>query len=133
MSFIEVKGLGDDYEDTPVPEGEYELRIVDTREGRNKADTCDQITVLISVEDDEYPNSKTIFHYLTFPGGEDDDNVRRNKMRNLSRFLKLFEVPYEKNGLNSEDMLGLTANCVLTQEEYEGNISNRLRLPIPRQ
>lgn len=132
MSFLQVEGLGDDYEDEAVPEGSYNLRIVDTREGRNKADTCDQLTVLISVDDDEFPNSKTIFHYLTFPGEADDDNVRRNKMRNVTRFLKLFDVPYEKNGINSEDMVGNTADCVLTQEEYEGNISNRLRLPSTR-
>ena len=132
MSFLQVEGLGDDYEDEAVPEGSYGLRIVDTREGRNKADTCDQLTVLISVDDDELPNSKTIFHYLTFPGEADDDNVKRNKMRNVTRFLKLFDVPYEKNGINSEDMVGNTADCVLTQEEYEGNISNRLRLPSTR-
>ena len=132
MSFLQVEGLGDDYEDEAVPEGSYNLRIVDTREGRNKADTCDQLTVLISVDDDEFPNSKTIFHYLTFPGEADDDNVRRNKMRNVTRFLKLFDVPYEKNGINSEDMVVNTADCVLTQEEYEGNISNRLRLPSTR-
>lgn len=132
MSFLQVEGLGDDYEDEAVPEGSYGLRIVDTREGRNKADTCDQLTVLISVDDDEFPNSKTIFHYLTFPGEADDDNVKRNKMRNVTRFLKLFDVPYEKNGINSEDMVGNTADCVLTQEEYEGNISNRLRLPSTR-
>ena len=132
MSFLQVEGLGDDYEDEAVPEGSYGLRIVDTREGRNKADTCDQLTVLISVDDDEFPNSKTIFHYLTFPGEADDDNVKRNKMRNVTRFLKLFDVPYEKDGINSEDMVGNTADCVLTQEEYEGNISNRLRLPSTR-
>ena len=132
MSFLQVEGLGDDYEDEAVPEGSYNLRIVDTREGRNKADTCDQLTVLISVDDDEFPNSKTIFHYLTFPGEADDDNVKRNKMRNVTRFLKLFDVPYEKDGINSEDMVGNTADCVLTQEEYEGNISNRLRLPSTR-
>ena len=132
MSFLQVEGLGDDYEDEAVPEGSYNLRIVDTREGRNKADTCDQLTVLISVDDDEFPNSKTIFHYLTFPGEADDDNVRRNKMRNVTRFLKLFDVPYEKNGINSEDMVGNTADCVLPHEEYEGNISNRLRLPSTR-
>jgi hypothetical protein len=125
MSFLQVEGLGDDYEDEAVPEGSYGLRIVDTREGRNKADTCDQLTVLISVDDDEFPNSKTIFHYLTFPGEGDDDNVKRNKMRNVTRFLKLFDVQYEKDGINSEDMVGNTADCVLTQEEYEGNISNR--------
>ena len=132
MSFLQVEGLGDDYEDEAVPEGSYGLRIVDTREGRNKAATCDQLTVLISVDDDEFPNSKTIFHYLTFPGEADDDNVKRNKMRNVTRFLKLFDVPYEKDGINSEDMVGNTADCVLTQEEYEGNISNRLRLPSTR-
>ena len=53
-------------------------------------------------------------------------------MRNVTRFLKLFDVPYEKNGINSEDMVGNTADCVLTQEEYAGNISNRLRLPSTR-
>jgi hypothetical protein len=128
MPIIEVP-LGDSYEDAPVPEGEYDLRIQDVKDGRNKKDTANQSMVMIKVDDGEYPNAATIFHYLTYPGEGDTEEQVRGKMRNLTRFLKLFSVAYEKKGFNSEDLPGCTARATLTQEEYEGNITNRLRLP----
>lgn len=129
MPFIEVKGLGDEYEDEVVPEGNYDLRITDATDGRNKADTSDQIRVILQVENSEVANPGSIFHYLTFPNEGDDDDQRRGKMRNITRFLKIFSIPFEKNGVNSEDMNGATGNCLVVMDEYEGTPNNKLRLP----
>jgi hypothetical protein len=129
MPFIEVKGLGDEYEDEVVPEGNYDLRITDATDGRNKADTSDQIRVILSVENSEVSNPGAVFHYLTFPNEGDDDEQRRGKMRNITRFLKIFSVPFEKNGVNSEDIVGATGNCLVVMDEFEGIPNNKLRLP----
>jgi hypothetical protein len=133
MPFIEATGLGDDYEDQPVAEGNYNLRVYDARDGRNKANTCDQIVAILHIESEEdgtpVNGAGSIFHYLTFPATEDEDSVKRFKMRDISRFLHLFNVQFEKKGLNSEDMIGQTATCLVVQDEYEGNISNKLKLP----
>jgi|TARA_R110000824_G_scaffold11785_3_gene51731 hypothetical protein len=133
MAFVEVAGLGDDYEDQPVAEGNYNLRIQDARDGRNKANTCDQIVVIIHIDSEEggapTEGAGSIFHYLTFPADVDEDSVKRFKMRDISRFLHLFNVQFEKKGLNSEDMIGQTATCLVVQDEYEGKVSNKLKLP----
>lgn len=129
MPFIEVEGLGDDYEDVIVPESSYNLRVIDAKDQRNKENTCDQILCLIKVEDSEYPNPATIFHYLTFPGPGDDTQKRRDKMRFVTRFLKTFNVAFEKNGVNSEDITGSTASSVLVkQDDYEGVTKNVIQL-----
>ena len=116
MAFIEVKGLGDDYEDRPVPEDTYTLRIRQIKEQTAKDGVSDQIVVIIEIDSAEFPDAASIFHYLTFPSGEDSDDVRRTKMRMNARFLKLFDVPFEKNGLNSEDMVGCEADDVLVKK-----------------
>jgi hypothetical protein len=133
MPFIEVEGLGDDYEDHPVAEGTYQLRISDAKDGRNKANTCDQIVVIIQIDSEEdgtpVEGAGAIFHYLTFTADDDTDDVKKFKMRDISRFLHLFNVQFEKKGLNSEDMVGQTGICLVVQDEYEGNVSNKLKLP----
>jgi hypothetical protein len=129
MSFIEVQGLGDDYEDKPVPEGEYTVRVNNIEERTAKDGVSPQIMVMCNVEDNDYPNSATIFYYLTFPSDQDDDEKRRTKMRMNTRFLTKFNVPFEKKGFNAEDIVGCSATCLLKQEEYEGAIKNAIVLP----
>jgi len=128
--FIEFKDdLTEDYADKAVPEGEYRLRISDANDGRNKKDTADQTEVRLIVEDPDYPNAGMVFHYLTCPSDEDDSRQRRAKMRNITTFLKLFNVPFESKGFNSEDLVGQSADGVLlVQSEYEGRVSNKLRI-----
>jgi len=129
MPFIEIKGLGDDYEDEVVAEGMYDLRVTDASDGRNKADTADQIRVILNIENSDVENPGAVFHYLTFPCEDDNKEQRRGKMRNISRFLKTFNIPFEKNGVNSEDMIGATGNCLIVGDEFEGTPNNKLRLP----
>jgi len=130
MSFIEIEGLGDDYEDKPVPEGEYEVRVEDIKEQTAKDGKSVQIMCMIKVQHPDFPDSATIFHYLTFPNDDDDTEKRRTKMRMNGRFLKAFGVKFEKKGFNGEDIIGCTAMLGLKQEEYEGSVRNSLMLPV---
>lgn len=133
MAFIEVEGLGDDYEDKPVPEGPYDLRCDDIKEQTAKDGKSQQVMVMIKVQDPDYPDAATIFHYLTFPCADDDADKRRTKMRMNGRFLEKFKVPYEKKGFNAEDIRGATANCLLKQREFEGAMRNELSLPATQE
>jgi hypothetical protein len=129
MSFIEVQGLGDDYEDKPVPEGEYQLRVEDIKQQTARDGSSPQVLCMIKVDDSEYPDAATIFHYLTFPSPDDEPDKRRTKMRMNGRFLEKFGVKFEKKGFNAEDIVGCTALCGVKQGEFEGTIRNELVLP----
>ncbi len=129
MPFIEIsEDLNEDYEDKPVAEGEYDLRIIAANDKRNKADTGEITEIIIEIEGDEGEGAANVFHYLSYPSEDDDKKKARSKMRFLTDFLKLFEVPFETNGFNSEDLVGCTARGLLSQEEYEGRVSNKLKV-----
>ena len=126
MPIVEAD-FGKDYEDKPVPEGKYDLRIRDAKDQKSK-DGATQILCMIDIEGEE--GSGTIFHYLTLPTKNDDDKKTRDKMRFIARFLALFDISYDKDGFNTEDLPGSTASDVsLTQDEYEGRLSNNIVLP----
>jgi|TARA_Y100000310_G_scaffold69164_1_gene64598 hypothetical protein len=127
MPFIDLQGLDEDYEDHPVAEGEYELRIEDVKDGRNKKNTADQSVVRIKVMNAE-EGAGSVFHYLTYPCDTDEPDQVRGKMRNITRFLRMFGIEFEASGFNSEDMIGATGTGLLTQEAYEGRVSNKLRV-----
>jgi hypothetical protein len=133
MGFVEVGGLGDDYEDKIVAEGEYELRINDAKEQTSK-DGALQYMCIIDIEaatsGDEIPqNTAPIFHYLTMPKEDDSSDSRRTKMRFLTRFLKAFSIPFEADGFNVEDFSGTTATLLVEQDKYGDNMTNRIKLP----
>lgn len=120
--------LGDDWEDKAVPDGEYDLVIEDANEKTSKAGS-EMVEVRIAIQDGDYPNSAAVWEYLVFPKEDDEERTKRLQMRNLVRFLTVFGIPFEADGFNSEDLIGATGRCMLKQEEYEGNVSNKLVLP----
>lgn len=131
MTFINAD-LGQDYEQEAVPEARYDLRITDAKDGKSKKG-ADQTMVMITVEDQEYPNAGTIFHYLTQVQEGDSAETVRMKMMMLTRFLVAFGVKYEKDGFNSEDLPGCTANQILLRKErLEGRDEDSNSLVLPK-
>ena len=137
MPFIQAD-FGKDYEDSPVPEGVYDLTIIQAEDQTSKNSKADMVRCLIKIDGEV--EAAPIFHYLVFPiskkqaadrGVEEDDQAKiRNKMRGLSRFLTLFAIPFENKGFNTEDLIGATASDVpIAQEEYEGQVKNTIKLP----
>ena len=116
MPYINVD-LDQSYEQEAVPEARYDLRITSAKDGRNKKDTADLTMVVIKIEDPEYPNAATVFHYLNYVSEADTSDARQMKMKMLARFLVLFDVSYEKDGFNSDDLPGCTASGVLLKKE----------------
>jgi hypothetical protein len=127
MPFISVP-LDDVKEPKAVPEGEYDLRIIDAEDTESKKGNP-MTVVRIAIEGED---AMPIRHYITYP----DDNLPREQVQmrllDLKRFLTCFGIPFDPSGFNSEDLAGATGRCMVIQEEANdesGNIYNRLRLP----
>jgi len=129
MPFVQVENLDDDYEDKPVPEGQYDLRITSATSKRTSKGDRDMIVVIIGVDDPEFPGAAAVFHNLIMPNAKDEPDTRKLMMKGVARFLNLFDIPFEKDGFNDEDFAGSTASCLLKQEEYDGEVRNVLVLP----
>lgn len=125
------KDLDSIEEEQVVPEGAYDLRIKgaelkDTKDGSRK-----MIEVMLDIEDPDYPNAETVFHYLVFPNEEDMEDEKKGlrMLRGVKRFCHLFKIPVQGDELQVEDFVGSRARANLVQEEYEGRVSNKLRVP----
>lgn len=139
MPFIEAE-MDADYEDKPVAEGLYDLRIVRATDKQSRNSKADMVECIIEIVGAN--GAAPIFHYLVMPistkqakdrGVEPDDtDKKRNKMRNLTRFLQLFGIKFEKDGFNTEDLVGADARQVtVTQRIPEGwdSPTNSIKLP----
>ena len=122
MGFIEMP-LEDAVSKEVVPEGTYELVIEDAqppKEGKTS------VMVRLSVVDE--PNAKSIFHHIGLIQSDDDEEKRNYKLIFANAFLDAFSIPHEGSGFNTDDMFGATGKVHLTQEEYNGIVSNRIQL-----
>ena len=121
-----------DYEDKPAPEGRYDLRVIKATDKVSKNGN-DMVELMLGIEGPDGDGCAPIFHYLVLPNGDTDEKVRRMFMQNVTRFLAAFDVPHDKKGFNTEDMMGCTAKDVaVIQEERDdmpGSISNKIKLP----
>lgn len=130
MPFITVP-LGDAKEGKPVPEGEYELRVSSYNAEESKAGNP-MYHATIVIEDGEYPNALPIHYYINAVLEDDDDSVRNMKLLDLRRFLEVFEVSYEDNGYDDEDVPGSTGKCLVTLAAAEGQFDERNELRLSR-
>jgi len=122
MSFIETP-LKDAKEKEPVAEGDYDLIIEDAQLIEDKGKR--RVSVRLSIEGE--PDAAHVFHniFLDLP---EDENKRTTQLGFTNAFLDLFEIPRKGSGFDMDELPGSRATCKLTQEEYEGNISNRIKL-----
>lgn len=130
MSFIEIP-LEGTMEEQTVPENTYSVRVESADEKTNNETGRFSIMCIIRVEDppEDNPNPATIFHFLNIPNNGDEKKAVDFMMLEIKRFLVAFDVPFEGNGFNPEDIPGSTAELLVTEGEYEGQPKNELRLP----
>lgn len=125
MSFVKID-LSKAKEPQIVPEGEYDLRIVKVTDGETKKGDP-MTTLVIRIEDAEFPNPAPVMHYITYPNGGQYDDMRALEIK---RLLTLFDVGFDGGGFDSNELLSKTARCLLTQEEGDDSVvRNRMRLP----
>jgi len=129
MPYISV-ALDDAKEGEPVPEGEYELRIVKAEDGESKKGNP-MTTVMIRIENAGIPNAAPVRHWITYPTAQTPADQVNMRLLDIKRFLVCFGIPFDGHGFDSADLEGATGRCMLTQEQNEenGEIYNRLRLP----
>lgn len=128
MPFIEI-GLDDVKENTPVPEGEYNLRIVKVTDGQSKKGNA-MTTCVIAVEDERFPAASAIMHWLTYPDASTPPDQKELRRLDIARFLQVFGVKPEARGFDTAVLEGATGRCSVYQESGDdGNTYNRLRLP----
>ena len=136
MSFINVN-LDDVQEQSPAPNGRYELQIISCTETRNKNDSPMLKVSLGFMGPNNYMNFK---HYLNLPAENDDADSVKFKALMLRRFLALFNTKYDSKGVDTEklamELVGASAEAEVRQEELpprepgsEPFIVNKLVIP----
>lgn len=131
MSRIEVP-FADVPEETLAPEGNYDLRIVGKESGLTKKGDRSMITCLIRIEGGPYSAMR---HWLVFPNEHDEQNTRDLMVRNIRRFLAIFNVKWDGTSFDDDDLDGATGRCLvsLRKNEETGTEYNELRLPRVRE
>lgn len=115
------------------PEGDYTLVIRDVQEKNNESGQlknvlvlCDVIGAPSGVDADEVA---TVMHNLSIPQPDDDQEKVMNKMRFIKRFMVVFGIPMAGTRLDLSQFPGKQAKCHLVQDEYQGSITNKIKLP----
>lgn len=127
MSFIPMNEDMDAVKESqPVAEGEYTLVISDVKEKNDTDGTPKGLLVILEIEGAD--DASNVLHNLSFPLPADDNEKKKNKLLFMKRFLTLFNIPFA-GGIDLMNFAGKRAKCFLTQEEYQGAISNKLKLP----
>ena len=119
-----------DYEDKPAPEGQYEVRVIGAKDKTSKNGN-QMVEVMLKIDGPDGDGTAPIFHYLILPNKDTEEGTKRMFMQNLTRFLAAFDVPHDKKGFNTEDLVGCTAEVGVIQEERSdmpGSMSNRIKL-----
>lgn len=133
MPFISVgKNMDEIPEEEAVPEGEYDLEVVNVNDPKESDKGRTVITCAIRVCDPDYPNARLVSHSLVFPNQEDwehNEQTANMLMRNCKRFLHAFGVEWTSDGFDTDDLLHAQARCALGMDEYQGEVANKLRLP----
>lgn len=130
MPFINVKL--DAREAILAPEGRFPLRIQSATEKKTGASSKipgEPMLEIMLINESPDNNYAPVFHTLMVPTGKTPEkNVDMYKL-NIQRFLHQFNIPGDENGFDTDDFVGATAECQLTQEEGNDDIvRNKLRL-----
>lgn len=130
MPFISVKL--DAKESKVAPEGRHPLRIQKWEEkktgdkAKNPGETYYMIMITNESPDGDYA---PVFHNLMLPSPKQDEGIQRMRKLDIQRLLAQFNVPGDANGFDLDDLVGATAEGMLTLGETDkGEPRNELRL-----
>lgn len=130
MPFIQVKL--DAKESKTAPEGRYPLRIikVDQKKTGEKSKHPGETYYMLMLSNDQPDgNFSPVFTNLMFPNGEYDENVNNMRKLDIQRLLAQFNIAGSADGFDTDDLLGASAECMLTVgEDDKGNKRNEVRL-----
>lgn len=139
MPFINA-AMADAKESETVPEGNYHVRNHSAEEKDSKSGKP-MIVVTSIIESDDYPNAAPIVTYLNIPSDNDEPKAAAFKLLQLRRFCECFEIPFDDNGFDTDDIAGSEADVDISVEMYRPMVdgkpdmsraeiaTNRLNLP----
>ena len=116
MSFIDVKP-NDAKELEVVPDGEYELAVISAELAESKSKPGQQ-QIALSFSIQGVVNAPVVRHWLQLPHASDDDATTNRKLLRLKQFCDAFDYD-ASNGLDTEDLTGLTGTALLSVENNE--------------
>ena len=108
-----------------VPEGEYQVRIVNAEMKTSVKTGGQYLNIRLELPDES--DSKGVTHILMLPADADDDKKKNNRLRALKIMYEAFEVDFSA-GVETEDLVGLTSWALITEEDGgEYGIQNRVK------
>lgn len=111
--FIDMD-LGDTPELSLIPEGERELRVIDT--DVRESNSGNQMLVLTM----EYPQdelTEELNDYFVFPQPDDDQRTVIRKKGSLEEVCDAFGVDYSAGGFDPNDFIGERATAIISHSE----------------
>lgn len=115
------------------PEGTYTLVVRDVQERTNEAGQLKGLLVIhdvvsgpVGVNPDDVAS---VLHNISIPLPEDDQEKVKNKLLFLKRYLAVFNIPMSGSKLDPISFVGKQATVNLVLDEYQGTISNKIKLP----
>jgi len=124
MSFVKIN-LKNVKEPEVASEGEYDLRIVKVQDKETKKG--EPMTLLTIVIENAGPNIQPFNHNLMYPNGGEWDTMR---LLEIKRLVTLFDVHFDGDGFDPQELKGKTAKALVIQEEGDDDVvRNKMRLP----
>jgi len=111
-------------EESIVPAGEYEIKILSAKSKTSKAG---KPMVEVALGFPSEPDSRSCFHYIGLPAEGDEQTAANGKLRRLKEFYDAFGIDYG-NPVELDTMIGETAFAIVAEEEDEEyGASNRIK------
>lgn len=130
MSFIDLEtDLANVREKEVVSEGMYDL-VIESAKGKSK-DGKENILVILGIEGNL--DAANILHNVSLPAAGEDAEKTTKKLIFIKRFLAQFNITPPVGSIDpavwaATEFPGKTGRCKVVQEEYNGIVSNKLKL-----
>jgi hypothetical protein len=108
-----------------VPEGEYEVRLVNA-DVKNSKKGLPMVEAKLDIPSE--PTSDDIYHYIMLPTQGDTEKQKIRKQQNLKEFKAAFGMP-QSGPVNLEDYAGTKGWALLSEEENDqtNKMQNRVK------
>lgn len=131
MSIFDVGDLDSAQPIVAAKPGEYQLRII-SAEGKDSSKGKPMISLRLEIiTPDTNGNAPSVllddlYHYLSAPDRTADPKTFAKQQQAIKDFCIAFNIT-TKGGLNTDNMLGATGWATLSNEEYEGRSSAKIK------
>ncbi len=131
MTMFDVGDLDSAQPIVAAKPGEYQLRIISAEAKKSKADK-DMISLRLEIVNPELNGNPAgaivddVYHYINMPDQSTDPKTFAKAQQGIKEFTIAFNIP-TKGGLNTDNMIGQTGWATLSNEEYEGRTSAKIK------